>query len=344
MSEQKYSVGYKLEDKQGNVIDEGNLSAPGSKELPVLLEPKSRYVLTYDPPEPLRIIPNTVPFRTGDKHTRLTVTLSKDGNALTHKVQDGSGDRIKQTPNLVSRVALGVLGVGGAATVAFSPTVLPSASNALKLPVIPSSRPAVPAIQPRSPSVSGTTITRTASSESELGAKLRECLKANFENLSGISQLSDLAKQGALARVTNEELAKEMMQWYGKIDRLRQILQGCDPELASQLKTLVSGETNSAQPRSADRISDQFSSILRPVNISTCNGQKADANFRSDPTKARSAILGGIAYGSQVYLTGRTYEAGGVVWYEAIAPTAKPDAGKQIKPNQAGWIANCFVQ
>lgn len=81
--------------------------------------------------------------------------------------------------------------------------------------------------------------------------------------------------------------------------------------------------------------------------ISTCAGQPSNANFRQFPSLATSAILGGVKRGDIVYLTGRTAYSSGVTWYEAIAPSLfpVPDPGaiNSTQPNQAGWIASCFV-
>lgn len=71
---------------------------------------------------------------------------------------------------------------------------------------------------------------------------------------------------------------------------------------------------------------------LPSITISTCNGELGDANFRSTPSMANSAIVGVIESGQQVYLTGRTVEADGEVWHEAT------------HEGLPGWIAGCFVR
>lgn len=82
--------------------------------------------------------------------------------------------------------------------------------------------------------------------------------------------------------------------------------------------------------------------------ITTCAGSESNANFRQYPTLDPTSVLGVVAYGDSVQLTGRTIQSDGVVWYEAIAPDLypSPDAGAQnrLEPKQIGWIASCFVR
>lgn len=81
--------------------------------------------------------------------------------------------------------------------------------------------------------------------------------------------------------------------------------------------------------------------------ITTCAGSESNANFRQYPTLDSTSVLGVVAYGDSVRLTGRTIQSDGVVWYEAIAPALypSPDAGAQnrLDAGQIGWIASCFV-
>jgi hypothetical protein len=81
--------------------------------------------------------------------------------------------------------------------------------------------------------------------------------------------------------------------------------------------------------------------------ITTCAGSESNANFRQYPTLDPTSVLGVVAYGDSVQLTGRTIQSDGVVWYEAIAPDLypSPDAGAQnrLDPHQVGWIASCFI-
>jgi hypothetical protein len=81
--------------------------------------------------------------------------------------------------------------------------------------------------------------------------------------------------------------------------------------------------------------------------ITTCAGADSNANFRAYPSLDSRSVLGVVAYGQIVSLTGRTIQGDGVLWYEAIAPalSPSPDPGAQnrLEPNQVGWIASCFV-
>jgi hypothetical protein len=81
--------------------------------------------------------------------------------------------------------------------------------------------------------------------------------------------------------------------------------------------------------------------------ITTCAGSKSNANFRQYPTLDPTSVLGVVAYGDSVQLTGRTIQSDGIVWYEAISPDLypSPDAGAQnrLDAGQIGWIASCFV-
>lgn len=81
--------------------------------------------------------------------------------------------------------------------------------------------------------------------------------------------------------------------------------------------------------------------------IATCAGSESNANFRQYPTLDPTSVLGVVAYGDSVQLTGRTIQSDGVVWYEAISPGLypSPDAGAQnrLESNQTGWIASCFI-
>jgi len=182
-----------------------------------------------------------------------------------------------------------------------------------------------------------------AASLSALGSKLRACLTTNIRDVWDVPTLSDLAKKTTLVTVTDEQVRKETNQLYDKVDRLRQILQGCDPNLAQYLIEARSRE-NLAQSHFTDRASTRFAQSLTSITISNCDGRFGNAHFRSDPTLAKWAILGVVEQGEQVYLTGGTYEADGIVWYKAIAPSAVADPDQQIMPNQVGWIAGCFVE
>lgn len=81
--------------------------------------------------------------------------------------------------------------------------------------------------------------------------------------------------------------------------------------------------------------------------ISTCAGAGSNANFRAYPSLDPRSVLGVIAYGETVSLTGRTIQGDGVLWYEAIAPELYPspdaDAQNRLEAGQSGWIASCFV-
>jgi len=182
-----------------------------------------------------------------------------------------------------------------------------------------------------------------ATSLSALGNKLRACLTTNIRDVWNVPTLSDLAKKTTLVTVTDEQVREETNQLYDKVDQLRQILQGCDPNLARYLIEARSRE-NLAQSHFTDRASTRFAQSLTSITISNCDGRFGNAHFRSDPTLAKWAILGVVEQGEQVYLTGGTYEADGIVWYKAISPSAVADPDQQIMPNQVGWIAGCFVE
>ncbi|MBD2024202.1 hypothetical protein [Leptolyngbya sp. FACHB-711] len=82
--------------------------------------------------------------------------------------------------------------------------------------------------------------------------------------------------------------------------------------------------------------------------ITACNGQLGNANFRSAPSLLSEAVLGVVARGQLVQLTGRTVVNAEIVWHEAIAPAPlypSPDraAINQLGAGQTGWIAGCFV-
>ena len=84
------------------------------------------------------------------------------------------------------------------------------------------------------------------------------------------------------------------------------------------------------------------------LKISNCHGSPAHANFRQFPSFAPGSILGVVAIGEAIHLTGRTARVEGEWWHEAInlAPLhPTPDIGAQNRdlPNQVGWVARCFV-
>lgn len=82
--------------------------------------------------------------------------------------------------------------------------------------------------------------------------------------------------------------------------------------------------------------------------ISTCAGAGSNANFRAYPSLDPRSVLGVIAYGESVQLTGHTIQGDGVTWYEAIAPALYPspdaEAQNRLEAGQTGWIAACFVE
>ncbi|WP_448596628.1 hypothetical protein [Thermoleptolyngbya sp.] len=90
------------------------------------------------------------------------------------------------------------------------------------------------------------------------------------------------------------------------------------------------------------------SPVYYSQRITTCSGQQGSANFRAYPSLDPRAVLGVVAYGDSVQLTGKVIRADGVAWFEAIAPalSPSPDLGAQnrLEPNQVGWIAQCFVE
>jgi len=81
--------------------------------------------------------------------------------------------------------------------------------------------------------------------------------------------------------------------------------------------------------------------------IKTCAGAGSNANFRAYPSLDPRSVLGVVAYGERVQLTGRTIRGDGVLWYEAIAPALYPspdvEAQNRLETGQMGWIASCFV-
>jgi hypothetical protein len=97
----------------------------------------------------------------------------------------------------------------------------------------------------------------------------------------------------------------------------------------------------------------QFSPSPAPLptyysqQIRTCAGNESNANFRAFPSLDPRSVLGVVAYGESVQLTGKVIQGDGVLWYEAISPvlSPSPDPGAQnrLEPNQVGWIASCFV-
>lgn len=81
--------------------------------------------------------------------------------------------------------------------------------------------------------------------------------------------------------------------------------------------------------------------------ITTCAGSDSNANFRAYPSLDPRSVLGVVAYGERVQLTGRTIQGDGVTWYEAISPALYPspdaEAQNKLDAGQSGWIASCFV-
>lgn len=184
-----------------------------------------------------------------------------------------------------------------------------------------------------------------ATSLSVLDDKLRKCLITNIRDVARIPTLSGLARKVTLLTITDEEVRTEANLLYDKVHRLRKILKGCDPKLASDLIAIRNREANSTQsPYSNIGASGQLSQLSYPITISHCNGRLGSANFRSAPTLAEWAILGHVEQGQKAYLTGRTEAVDGEIWHEAIAPIIVVDPGKQVTPNQYGWIASCFVR
>ena len=349
MSALKHPAEYKLQNDKGHVVSQGKFPVPGTKEFKGLNP--GECTLTFSSES--NITPNPIHCYVGENTTWVVTVRDGIANFSEDFVEDASDDRVKDSSNLgfwLAASLVGILGVGtGMGRAPNSPNVPPSSINSPYQVNAPSksgssngTNQSNTASEPGA--MNANVQPRTASSESELGAKVRKCLKANFQKLSGISELSDLVKERVLTEVTDEKIAKDVVELHGKVDRLRQILQGCDPELVHQLIEAKSRETSSAQSHSTARIPENLSQPFRSIVIFACNGRPGSAYFRSDPTLAEWAIWGVVEQGEQVYLTGGTYEDDGGVWYEAIAPSALTDAGKQISPNQVGWIAGCFVQ
>ncbi|MBD1851686.1 hypothetical protein H6F87_16970 [Cyanobacteria bacterium FACHB-502] len=82
--------------------------------------------------------------------------------------------------------------------------------------------------------------------------------------------------------------------------------------------------------------------------ITACNGRLGNANFRSAPSLLSEAVLGVVARGQSVRLTGRTVVSDGIVWHEAIVPeplypSTDPAAINQLRAGQTGYLVGCFV-
>lgn len=86
------------------------------------------------------------------------------------------------------------------------------------------------------------------------------------------------------------------------------------------------------------------------VQINQCNGANYDgANFRDYPALTPLTIRGVVQQGEWVTLTGKTVNADGVLWYEAINDSVlwnsnESGAQNQTYANQTGWIAACFIE
>lgn len=88
---------------------------------------------------------------------------------------------------------------------------------------------------------------------------------------------------------------------------------------------------------------------LNLKTIATCNGLSGNANFRSAPSLAPVTVLGVVAQGEAVALTGRTAIGDSELWYEAIAPSplypsTNPAALNRTQAGQTGWISACFIE
>lgn len=110
---------------------------------------------------------------------------------------------------------------------------------------------------------------------------------------------------------------------------------------------LQPGTTRATSPNPAPAPPPSEQPAYYSQQITTCAGSESNANFRQYPTLDPTSVLGVVAYGDSVQLTGRTIQSDGVVWYEAIAPDLypSPDAGarNRLDPHQVGWIASCFI-
>lgn len=95
-------------------------------------------------------------------------------------------------------------------------------------------------------------------------------------------------------------------------------------------------------------VSPEPSPFYLSQRISTCAGVGSNANFRAYPSLDSRAVLGVVAYGSSVRLTGRVIHGDGVEWFEAISPVLFPsldsNAQNKLESGQVGWIASCFVR
>ncbi|MEP0913277.1 SH3 domain-containing protein [Leptolyngbya sp. GB1-A1] len=125
------------------------------------------------------------------------------------------------------------------------------------------------------------------------------------------------------------------------------------PTPAAPVQPATSVPLTPAAPTSpvAPAVPTASSSSIAQANlktIATCNGQPENANFRSIPSLAPGAVLGVVAQGEVVALTGRTAIGDGEFWYEAIAPkplfpSANPAALNRTQAGQTGWISACFI-
>ena len=104
-------------------------------------------------------------------------------------------------------------------------------------------------------------------------------------------------------------------------------------------------ERSRTQVRLVDELPDQvFEKLEKGTALTITLLPEPPQHPTLDPT----SVLGVVAYGDSLHLTGRMIQADGIVWYEAIAPDlySSPDAGAQnrLEASQTGWIASYFVQ
>jgi hypothetical protein len=343
MSEQKHPVHVAVQNEADQTSDKCTLYVSESNPIDDhTFEnlPAGTYTITYTPPEGFAM---ESPYPTqqtldGDINTlRVGVQLkefdSREGSAAGEASSAGSTASVNPLLLLVglAAVSLAVLGTFRLPLDFFTRSSTANTVQPQQTTTLQSNK-----TNPRSPS--------EPTFISQLDSQLRACLTANIRDLSGIPTLAGLVKDITLVKVTDAQVRAEVTLLYKQVDRLRRILQGCDPKLAREILAASDREEVSTLSDSTYGGSENTSQSFSFATLSTCDGSDRNAYFRSNPTLAKEAILGEIEQGKKIYLTGRVYKADGVVWREVIASSSIVDPRQQIMPNRSGWIANCFVR
>jgi hypothetical protein len=222
-----------LKDGTGKEVAQTTVNAPGTYTFSNL--PPGNYTVTLNPPQGVTVKPPN------PRPTTLTFGGTISGIITVEKgVIDISPPRPPLGRIILAAVSVVLLGNVLAVEEIFSLFSTPNRVQPVRVQVSP--EPQTSRVNNRS----GTELSQ------ETENRLRQCLKANIQRLSGIPSLSSLVESLAVDSLTREERSKDEFQGqvlllYKRVKELKETIEDCDPTLIQELIAVEQCRSNQEQ-------------------------------------------------------------------------------------------------